>query len=823
MTKKPSGVEQKAGEIFKVERMRWCFLNWLGLLSLCPIFASAEFDRALEPFFENHCFECHDDVTAKAGLDLFSLGPDLNDPAVSAKWEQLYDRVRLGEMPPEEQPRPSAQELAVFEQILAPKLTDAHAAEKGTVLRRLNRQEYENTLNDLFGTNLDLVSLLPEDGKSHEFDNVGKALSISKVQMQRYLEGIEAVLDAAITKTIAKPESTIKQASYAEGRDSPKFIGKNWLKLDDGAVVFFRDQNYPSGTLREANVSKAGYYTVRITGYAYQSDEPITFVVNGDTYQRGAEKPTYGYFSMQPGPPRTVEFKTWIGDRYMLQIKPQGISDRNQLRNMKLEDYRGPGLAIQKVEIEGPIIEEFPTRGHELLFAGLNREEIMPRNPKDRLRDRYVPKYVLKLADPSTEIGPVLQRIATAAFRRPVTSEGVAPYLDLFRSELELGSSNEEAFLTAVKAIFCSPGFLYLRERPGLLDDYALAARLSFAFARATPDPELLQRAARGQLASNSQVILQQVDRLLNDSRFERFIVDFTNAWLNLRDMDFTSPDRNLFPEFDAYLQYSMVQETRGYLRELIARNLSASHLVKSDFAMVNERLATHYELPPVPGPEVRPVSLPPDSVRGGFLSQGSVLKVSANGTNTSPVVRGVWVLERILGVTPAPPPAGIPGVEPDIRGATTLRELLDKHRDSVSCQSCHQKIDPPGFALENFNPVGGHRVFFRSLGVGERIHADAHYNSVRYRKGPPVDASGVLPDGREFANYREFRDLLAADEAQLAKTFTKKLLTFLTGRELGFSDRPEIERIVQEASAKGYGIRDLIELSVLSPIFLQK
>jgi hypothetical protein len=245
---------------------------------------------------------------------------------------------------------------------------------------------------------------------------------------------------------------------------------------------------------------------------------------------------------------------------------------------------------------------------------------------------------------------------------------------------------------------------------------------------------------------------------------------------------------------------------------------------VKSDFAMLNWRLAKHYDIEGVTSPVVTKVTLPEASPRGGFLTQASVLKVSANGTNTSPVLRGVWINERILGKHPAPPPPGVPGVEPDIRGATTLRELLAKHRNSESCQACHEMIDPPGFALESFDPIGGWRDRFRSLGEGEKpAERNAGSKRIQYKIGPPVDASGQLQDGRPFAGYLEFRDLVAADQPLLAKAFVTKLLTFATGREMGFSDRPEINQIVAKAGESGYGLRDLVLLAVSSKIFRNK
>ncbi|MCA9082271.1 MAG: DUF1588 domain-containing protein, partial [Planctomycetaceae bacterium] len=234
-------------------------------------------------------------------------------------------------------------------------------------------------------------------------------------------------------------------------------------------------------------------------------------------------------------------------------------------------------------------------------------------------------------------------------------------------------------------------------------------------------------------------------------------------------------------------------------------------------------RLAEHYDLPPVDGPHIRPVPLPADSVRGGLLSQGSILKVSANGTNTSPVVRGVWVMERILGESPPPPPAGVPGVEPDIRGASTLRELLDKHRALDSCRACHELIDPPGFALESFNPIGGWRDRYRSLGEGDRVDTEVRGQRVRYKLGPPVDATGQLLDGRRFGGFHEFRDLLAQEHSVLAEALTRKLLTFATGREMGFSDRPEIRVIVTRTAQSEHGVRDLLLEVVDSKVFREK
>jgi len=804
---------------------RLAAILWL----IFPATLGAFDDKPLHGFFNSHCYQCHDDNDSKGGLDLYNLSTDLSDPGTMQKWVRIYDRVAAGEMPPEDEPAPDDATRQRFAGALAPPLTEAHSQTKGTVLRRLNRREYQNTLNDLFGTHLDLAGTLPEDGRSHEFDTVGEALGLSSVQLRRYLEAIDAVLDASIAKTVGKPSAKTVTASYADSKDAQRFIGTQWLKRPDGAVVFFQDTTYPTGSLREAWTDEAGYYKIRVTGYAYQSDSPITFAVNVDTFARGGEKPTLGYFSFSPGKPQTIEFEAWIEDRYMIQVKPWGIVDADYaIKNKGVENYTGPGLAVQHIELEGPLVKDFPGRGHHLLFDGVERQEIEPANPDTKTKSWYQPKFEVSLpaeTEPAGAAQPILKRIAAKAFRRPVHNEEIAPYLDLFESQLALESTFEEALRTAVSAIFCSPDFLYLKETPGWLDNYALASRLSYFLTRTAPDEQLMSAIESRPLRSDPEALLTQADRLMAGERFERFIVDFTDSWLNLREINATSPDKILFPEFDAYLQWSSLQETRSFLRELIAENLSVTNLVRSDFAMLNDRLASHYGLGELAatGPELRRVSLPADSVRGGFLTQSSILKVSANGTNTSPVVRGVWVMERLLGETPAPPPPGISGVEPDIRGATTLREKLDLHRDSESCQSCHNAIDPPGFALESFNPIGTWRDRFRSLGEGDKVTELVHGRKVRFKLGQPVDATGQTADGDRFETFNQFRSLLTRDPDRLARAFATKLLTFASGREMGFSDRPEIERIVAESAKQDHGIRNLIHLVIASEIFRRK
>ncbi len=782
-------------------------------------------DAQVSEFFRQYCHDCHAGGADEGGLELSQLGTDLDDEATRARWVRIYDRVANREMPPVDAAKPSAREREAFTQKLGTLLVAAHAKTKGTVLRRLNRREYENTLNDLFGTNLDLGQMLPEDSRAHEFDNVGHALGLSMVHLQRYMDAADRVLDTAIAGRTEAPQPDTITASYLDSGDADKFVGKVWKKLEDGAVVQFSQRAYPSGMMRATRIRQPGRYRITVNGYAYQSGGPVTFSVGGTSFARGSEKPTYGFWSFPPGRPGdafSIEFEAWIEQNYMLSVDPYGINDPEKYQRKSVEDYGGPGLAVLNVQIEGPLLDAWPLPGHRLLFEGIDRREIEPRNPADKKKSWYKAKFEVVSDDEEADAARALKRVAAAAFRRPVTDQDVARFVALFGSARTEGNSFEQALRMAVTAIFCSPKFLYLQEPPGKLDSYAMASRVAYFLTRTAPDRELLRAAKEDQLTTDAG-LREQTERLLRSPHFERFLVDFTDSWLDLRDMDFTVPDRQLFPEFDAYLQYSMPLETRRFLRELVESDLPVTNIVMSDFAMLNSRLAAHYDLPPVAGAELRKVRLPAGSIRGGLLSQASILKVTANGTNTSPVTRGAWVMERILGTPPPPPPPGVPGVEPDIRGAATLRELLDKHRNLPACNACHRQIDPPGFALESFNPIGGFRDRYRSIGAGEKVQLQVNGRNVGYRLGPEVDSSGMLPGNRPFADFREFREYLAADPRRLAQTLASKLLTFATGRELGFSDRAEVARIVTLSEAHGFGVRDLIHLVVQSEVFRHK
>ena len=420
---------------------------------------------------------------------------------------------------------------------------------------------------------------------------------------------------------------------------------------------------------------------------------------------------------------------------------------------------------------------------------------------------------------PLADADRLLAAFLPRAFRAPVTDEVRAQYLAKVDERLKAGDCFETAMRWAYRAALCSPDFLYHVEPQGPLDEYALAGRLSYFLWNSLPDARLLELAKAGKIRAS---LHDELERLLADSKSQRFIDDFLGQWLKLRAIAANDPDKKLYPEFNPYLQDSMVAETRAYFRELLEKNLDASFLVRSDFVMLNERLATHYGIEGVAGSQIRRVPLPPDCPRGGFLTQGAILKVTANGTTTSPVVRGAFTMDRILGQPPDPPPANTPAVEPDVRGATTIREQLDMHRSDATCASCHRKIDPAGFAMEAFDVIGGFRDRYRSIGSGDPAPRGSidPFIGVSFKLGPPVDASGVLPDERKFANIRELQSMLAGEKPLLLKNLATQLAVYATGRPVFFSDRDEISAIVNRTQAGGGGLRTLLHELMQSRLF---
>ncbi|WAC19816.1 DUF1592 domain-containing protein [Luteolibacter sp. SL250] len=746
-------------------------------------------ERAAE-FFANRCTDCHDSETKEGGLDLTKIGPDM--AGHTDLWTNIYDRVKSGEMPPKKRKnRPEPEEIQGLLKWIEPRLAQADQQQREVYLRRLNRTEYRNTIRDLLGVDRDFSGTLPEDQKAGGFDNNGKALAISADQMEAYLTAASVALDQALKPGEKPVTHKVVVDPAPELLEHITKYPTNSYAIVDGMAATFRTERgtYSQIATRQNVTKKAGRYRFKFQAKALNTTKDLVFAIRNYGSASGSGNPGY----LEVGPElKTFEFEMDMGSYSPIQFFAMGLPYLPD----KAKGAANPGIAFGKVEMTGPLAPVWPPASYTRVLGKLD---------------------VTKATAPDAL--PVLEKFMARAFRRPLQPGETDRYLALVSARMEAGASFTESLRAGMLAVLCSPNFLYLREdmRPGeaRVTDTELASRLSYFLWSSMPDAELLELAAANKLR-DPKVLHAQVERLLADERSEQFVRNFTGQWLHLREINATTPDAKVYPDYDDLLQYSMVEESRTFFREILNRDLPVVNFIDSQFAILNGRLAQHYGIPGVEGMALRPVRLPKDSVRGGVLTQASVLKVTANGSYTSPVVRGAWVLESILGRPSPPPPPNINGIEPDIRGATTMRQLLEKHREDSSCASCHQHIDPPGFALEDFDPTGAFRTHYVNYEAG-----DGEKEKGRLVNGPPVDATGVLTDGRTFSGIAGFKKLLlATGRDDFRRCLTQKLMTYGLGRELGFSDRPAVARIMNESSVKGDGLRTLVHLIVSSETF---
>ncbi len=812
-----------------------------------PIAAVAPIPTQLASLLRQNCAACHNKESHSGGLDLAALPFDLADRSIREQWIRIHDRVEKGEMPPKGS-QMTAAARAEFLRVLGARLHAADLAEIAAngrgPMRRLNRDEYEQNMRDLLQLpKLDIRDLLPADREAHHFNKVSDTLDMSRVQLLAYLDAAEAALQQAMTTTAEPPpmmryRAVGKQLTFVRaitGEKQSMFFARDSKGIDsyekgeeaDPTVemAMFRSPGWPYAIFpKKLETKHAGDYRVRFSARAVLQTEgfvlkdatqpvPFTFRSRRPTNHDIAEdvKSVGGIIDIQPGK-RVYETIVHLAAGQTIEYgllglpvpQPDAQGITGAYRYPPFPEGGQPGIAFQWLEMEGPIAPAaWPTASHRVLFDAMGSE--------------------MKSPNPEAEAKRLLRRFLNLAAREPVPEEAAAKFEALTLARLKTGCSLADALLTGYKAFLASDLFLYLREPMREDDHYAIANRLSHFLSNTRPDAGLMELARQKKLR-DAATLQRETDRLIASEGFARFVTQFTDSWLSLRELRRDDPDIRLYPEYrlDDYLVESMGMETRAFFTAMLRENLPATSLIDADFTFVNDRLARHYDLPPMSGSAMRKITLPKGSPYGGLLTQGSVMKISANGTTTSPVLRGAWIMDRLIGMPPPPPPPGVPAVEPDIRGAKSMRDLLALHTKSATCASCHAKFDPVGLALENFDVMGRWRTRYRGLEEGQRVTGiDPSGHDFSYTIAHAVDASGQLADGRGFQDVHALKAIFKANPRQLARNLLYQFTLYATGTPVRFADRREIEAMLDACAKNDYRVRDLMHALVQSKIFL--
>ena len=815
-------------------------------------------------FFSTYCTECHGPDKQKGDRRFDRLILPIDQADTLYDLQDAIDQLTLGEMPPAKAKKhPAEGEVRATIERLTQLVADggARLSSSGgvTVLRRLNRREYLNTVGDLFGLNLlmfDPTTKFPRDQQVQHMDNNGDALKTSGYLLAQYLEAADVVVEKAFAQIEAPREQTWRFdrdfRQQPELRHHKDIFNNRFMALYETTLSDKHEGAYGPLLNFTQGVPTDGVYEIRVRAEAKFRQNPYDpnffgtdlamplrmgivagNAAAGPLHLPQPIEPQLGETRLKDDEPEWYTFRVWLDRGFAPRFTfPNGmLSVRNAYARVMrtynrlfppevrrssgivenrinvLKYGQIPQVRIHEVVIRGPLIELWPPAGQQAILGGQSFA-------RERTRE-------------------ILQGFVDRAYRRPARSDEVDRLMRVVEKRRAEGQSDFAAMKDGLKAALCSPAFLYLVEpessagilpagaitggqdagrMPALLSatrnlsPHALASRLSYFLWSTMPDAELRRAADTGELRK-PDTLVAQVRRMLASPRSDEFVEGFVNSWLNLRSLGDMAPDRGTFSRYYAQnLQPAMKRETQLFTRDLIERNDSVVRFLDANYTFANRPLARLYGLesavPPASGHEFQRITFATPQ-RGGLLGQASILTVSANGIETSPVIRGVWVLENILGTPPAPPPDNVPPIDPDIRGAKSMRDILAKHRENPSCYDCHRKIDPLGFALENFDPIGAWRT--------------------KYEKGAPIDGSGELPSGQHFNDVAELKRVLVERKDQFARMLTERLLSYACGRKMEPMDRPAIERILAATKQEGYRFRDLLEQVVASQPFRTK
>lgn len=837
-------------------------------------------------FFSIHCIDCHRSEEAEAGIVLDGDEINWNDPSSASLWTKVHRILESNEMPPPDiDERPSNIERKAMLHWLDRTLTE-HVPPGGSVLRRLNRLEYENTVRAVLGIRFKVPNSFPPDTESHGFDNIGEGLVLSPPLMQQYVQLATVAADELLPPEQEAISVTTKTSEIGPGDFSLNFTTGHEIDgvlrmvsgsepLSRGCVWPNRFESRVSGiydvTLdlsafkptkghipvvhllarKTTGPNFAKAFTLRkLAEFEIEREQASSFrasveLFRGETivihYDNAPifcdvtnDKPAYlkrfsaqllktfrddpelGLAWMKAGHQRSDRGWSWWkrieAEReaarrdissfdpnseevksFCLQMARQGVNTEEALCCFHF--FKGPGIDIHKMSVVGPtrLIEDEDMRQQKQRTAKFlgKREDL----------------------DDANWAAQILSPVLSKAFRRPITDDHLAKYVDIVTRHTAEGASFRDGVHLSLRAALCSTHFLYRGHRSGTIDDWDLATRLSYFLASGPPDDPLRKLAETGQL-SDRTVLESQTRRLLNHPRIGIFLNSFTGQWLDLRLLPQIMPDPRLL-KWTAKDLAAVTAETEMFVEEILRENHPLETFIDANFTYLNRRNAKLYGIDFPKSDTMKRVTLPRESKRGGILAQASVLMATANGVDTQPVLRGAWMLENIFGTPTPPPPADVPAIEPDTTGAKSIRELLDRHKADASCARCHQKIDPPGFVLENFDPVGRYRKHYPVY----RKKSDG----IVTLKGHPIDTSSVLPDGTALNNIADLRHYLIENPDIFSRCLTEKLLVYATGRPMNYGDHKVIDDIVAKVRKRGNGFQDLIVEIVLSNSFATK
>ncbi len=779
--------------------------------------ASPEF-QTLDKFVKQHCVQCHGEKEPKAGFQLHRFRDELSVVKGREAWDNVVQMVEAGEMPPkEQQPRPEMKQVEEFLGAIGKLFERADRSAKpdpGQVtMRRLNRVEYANTVRDLVGADFNPAADFPSDDIGHGFDNIGDVLTLSPVLMERYLAAAETVAERVI---LVNPPPPARR--YLSGR---------YLQPNNAQT--------PQGRFRPLNPTdpepvNSGPFAAPGDYLKFSADADLILRANLYAETKGSSPVKVVLFLSG------AKLNEVSSDEEVEQLMGAALKTMKPLKILKTFEITARD-AKQVQQIEFPISHRGdiqragiavvkPPQGEEppQLFI----EHIWTEGP---LETRPASQLMLLACSPdkpqAEQTREVLTRLLSRGYRRPATPQEIEAMCKVVNQAVADGQKWEAGMQWAVQAVLCSPKFLFrieLDDRPDSpdarpLDEFQLASRLSYFLWNTLPDDELFELARLAELSKNLE---PQVLRMLKDPRASASLVDqFAVQWLQLKRLDSFAPDTKLFPEFNDSLRRAMLTETRMFLDAILREDRSLLELLNADFSFLNEPLARHYGIldtngnrigqkpskpggQPIRGEEFVRVSLT-DSERGGLLTQASVLTVTSNPTRTSPVKRGRWVLEQLLGKPPPPPPPSVPELAQDEKAVLsgTLRQRMEQHRANPACANCHARMDPLGFAFENFNAIGAFRAK-----DGEFL----------------IDPSGTLPDGRSFQGPAELKAILKEKKDLFARCVAEKMLTYALGRGLDYYDKPTIGRINSSLASNDYKFSTLIvEIAKSDPFRMRR